>query len=221
MSSGYDKGVAFVFEGDTEKVFYLSYLRFCCKKHPGFCMLKEVDSDSGEVFYVLENSNIKVLIKTNVVGTVSQLTNSGAWFASRCRGLYKSLNWTVVLCYDTDEYLSSISKFYEGDWKKLREKLIKNKARRIIDMASDADIEDTMLLDSNGIFAFLNMPPCPIPSGSKGKWKLKRLFRLKGLGIAYHEGEKAQPLIDALDFDVIANHSKLPFGEVEECCFTE
>lgn len=182
-------------------------------------MRKKSDATTGEIFYVLANVDSKVLIKTNVVGTVSQLTNSGAWFASKCHGSNKGLEWTVILCYDTDEYMSSFSKFHAGDWEELRKSLQKNKAKHIIDMAANADIEDTMLLDSNSIFAFLNMPVCKIPSGSKGKWKMKRLFRMKGPGVAYHEGERAQPLIDALDFNVIISQSPLPFLDFEASFF--
>ncbi len=221
MDSGYTKGIAFIFEGDTEKVFYLSLLRFYCTKHPEFRLTKESDPSSGEVFYTLESNDAKVLIKTNVVGTVSQLTNSGAWFSSRCRAVHKDLNWTVILCYDTDEYQSSFSKFYEGDWKELRRNLQKSKAKTIIDMAAAADIEDTMLLDRDSIFAFLNLPACTPLHGAKGKRKMKNLFRMKGPGVAYHEGERAQPLIDALDFNVIISKSPLPFSDLEESCFTK
>lgn len=220
MDSGYTKGVALIFEGDTEKIFYLSLLRYYCTKHPGFSISKKSDATTGEVFYVLENDESRVLIKTNVVGTVSQLANSSAWFSSKCHGSNKSLEWTVILCYDTDEYMESFSKFHEGDWKELRKSLQKNKAKHIIDMAANADIEDTMLLDSNSIFAFLNMPICKIPSASKGKWKMKKLFRMKGPGVAYHEGERARPLIDALDFNVIINQSPLPFADFEASFFS-
>ena len=126
----------------------------------------------------------------------------------------------MILCYDTDDYKEDFSKFHEGDWEILRKTLSKKKTTRILDMAANADIEDTMLLDSDSVFKFLEMEPCPIPSGSKGKRKMKKLFRLKGQGIAYHEGVRADPLIRALDFDVIIGKSRLPFDELEEICFS-
>ena len=221
MGDEFSKGVALIFEGDTEKVFYLALLQYFCSKHPGSSISKHTDQTTGEVFYSLDNGTDNILIKTNIVGTISQVTNSGAWFSSRCHSAYKNLEWTVVLCYDTDEYLSSYSKFQEGDWKDLRKSLKRSKAKTIIDMASNADIEDTMLLDINGVFSYLEMPVSSIPSGSKGKRKMKKLFRLKGPGVAYHEGERAKGLIDALDFRIIMSKSKIPFAELERVCFPE
>lgn len=221
MDKEYSKGIAFIFEGDTEKVFYLALLQHLCRKHPGFFLSKNANPSTGEIYYVLESEKGKSLIKTFVVGTVSQLTNSGAWFASKCHISYKSLEWTVILCYDTDEYLSSFTKYQEGDWKELRKSLKKSKAKTIIDMAANADIEDAMLLDSDSIFSFLDMPICDIPTGSKGKRRMKKLFRLKGLGVAYHEGERARPLIEALNFDTIISKSPLPLSELERICFYE
>ena len=211
--------ISFIFEGDTEKIFYLTLLQHLCKKHPGFSLSKESSPSTGEVYYVLKSEKEQILIKTYVVGTVSQLTNSSAWFTSKCHASFKNLEWTVILCYDTDEYLSSFSKYQEGDWKELRKSLKKNRAKKIIDMAAKADIEDTMLLDIEGIFSFLEMPICAIPSASKGKWRMKKLFRLKGRGIAYHEGERARPLIESLNFDKIMIKSQLPFSELERLCF--
>ncbi|MBE6969072.1 MAG: hypothetical protein E7442_02985 [Ruminococcaceae bacterium] len=220
MESAYSKGVAFIFEGDTEKAFYINLLEHLCQKHEGYILAKQVDIESGEIYFVLESQSSRVLIKMNVVGTISQLTNSGAWFTSKCYAKNKKLNWNVILCYDTDDYKEDFSKFHEGDWEILRKTLSKKKTTRILDMAANADIEDTMLLDSDSVFKFLEMEPCPIPSGSKGKRKMKKLFRLKGQGIAYHEGVRADPLIRALDFDVIIGKSRLPFDELEEICFS-
>ena len=80
---------------------------------------------------------------------------------------------------------------------------------------------DIMLVDVDGIFKFLSMTPIPIPSGSKGKSKLKKIFRLKGRGWAYHEGERAEPLINALDFDKIISLSPVPLKNIETVCFDD
>ncbi|WP_279287592.1 hypothetical protein [Flintibacter hominis] len=40
---------------------------------------------------------------------------------------------------------------------------------------------------------------------------MKRLFRLLGPGLAYHEGMRAKELIDALDFDLIIKNAPLDF----------
>lgn len=220
MAEQFTKGVAFIMEGDTEKVFYLVLLEWLCKKHSNYTLRKDADPSTGERYYVLENGNNRVLVKMNPVGTISQITNSASWFESRCYGEHKSIPWAAVLCYDTDGYQEPITKFYEGDWKELRKRL-KKKAKEIIDMAAAADIEDTMLLDESSIFSYLGIEPVPIPSGSKGKRRMKKLFRLKGQGCAYHEGTRAAQLIQSLDFNVIISQSPLPFEDLEKTCFPE
>lgn len=126
----------------------------------------------------------------------------------------------MFLCYDTDNYTPNISKFYEDDWKELRKTISKHKSCSIIDLAAQADIEDIMLLDKDGIFNFLEMAPIPIPAGSKGKMKMKKLFRAKGRGCACHEGNRAEPLIKVLDLDKIISLSPVPLSQIEINYFT-
>lgn len=172
------------------------------------------------MYYCLENAEYKVLVMFNVVGTISQITNSGNWFEKRCYGQFRNLGWTVFLCYDTDNYSQNISKFYEGDWKELRKTISKHKSCSIIDLAAHADIEDIMLLDLDSIFKFLEIDPVPLPSGSKGKMKMKKLFRSKGQGCAYHEGNRAEPLIKSLDLDKIIYLSPVSLSQIEVECFS-
>lgn len=219
MGNNYSSGIAFIFEGDTEKVFYHSMLTYYLKKHPGYELTKHKDNKTGEVYYVLSSNKISTLIKFNNVGTVSQIVNSGYWFNNRCYGLHKSIEWTVFLCYDTDSYNNDISKFYEGDWRDLRKSILKNRNCTVIDLAAQADIEDIMLLDVESIFSFLSISPVPIPTGKKGKWKMKKLFRLKSINTAYHEGERARPLIEVLNMERIISKSEIPFSEIEKRCF--
>ena len=207
MGDCFEKGIAFISEGDTEKVFYLALMNHLCKKYEGASIQKQIDPNSGEIFYTLRNANRNVLIKFNVVGTISQITNSGSWFEKRCYAQHKGLPWTVFLCYDTDNYTPNISKFYEDDWKELRKTISKRKSCSIIDLAAQADIEDIMLVDADGVFRFLDMSPIEIPSGSKGK------------GHAYHEGVRAEALINALDFDKIISNSPVPLCEIQKECF--
>lgn len=219
MEERFEKGIAFILEGDTEKVFYLALLKHICQKYDGVTLNKHTDSNSGEIFYTLESSSIQVLIKFNVVGTISQISNSGNWFETRCYTQYKNLEWTIFLCYDTDNYVPNISKFYEDDWKELRKTISKRKSCSIIDLAAQADIEDIMLVDADGIFKFLGINPIAIPTGSKGKIKLKKIFRSKGPGSAYHAGERAEALINALDLDKIISTSPVPLNKIQEKCF--
>lgn len=221
MGNCFEKGIAFILEGDTEKVFYLSLLKHLCKKCDGVTIQKEIDSNTGEIFYALGTAERKVLIMFHVVGTISQITNSGSWFERRCYGQHKSLAWTTFLCYDTDNYTPNISKFYEGDWKELRRTLSKRKSCSVIDLAAQADIEDIILVDANSVFKFLGITPSEIPTGSKGKSKMKKIFRRKGPGCAYHAGERAGALINTLDFDKIISESPVPLNLIQTECFSE
>lgn len=219
MGDCFKKGIAFIFEGDTEKVFYQALLKHLCEKYDGVSFEKSADANSGEVYYTLGNDDNKMLVRFNVVGTISQITNSGSWFEARCYGQNKGLPWTVFLCYDTDNYTPNISKFYEDDWKELRKTISKHKTCEIIDLAAQADIEDIMLLDLEGVFNFLDMEPIPDPTGNKGKAKMKKIFRTKGQGCAYHAGERAEDLIKALDLDKIISASPVPLHRIQDKCF--
>lgn len=222
MGETYSHGVAFIMEGDTEKVFYLMLLDHYCKKHQGARLDMQLDSTTGETHYILTRSDgSKVLIKLFVVETISQVTHSGTWFVKKCYQAHKPLRWTVFLCYDTDSYLDNITKFHEGDWSELRKTLQKGRPNKIVDLAASADIEDIMLCDSENVFDFIGITPVEIPAGSKGKRKMKALFRLKGTGSAYHEGERALPLIATLDFDRIISLAPIPLQDVEDVCFSQ
>ena len=218
MEECYSSGIAFIFEGDTEKEFYHVLIAHFAKKHRGYELEKCTDKKTGEVNYVLSSNQKCVLIKFNVVGTITQITNSGAWFQNRCYKKFKSLDWTVFLCYDTDNYNNDISKFFEGDWKVLRNSITKNRNSTVIDLAAQADIEDIMLLDIDAVYRYLGLETSPIiPSGKKGKTKIRNLFR--DVGATYHEGERAKPLIESLDMDKIISLSTIPFLEIERKCF--
>lgn len=220
MQKKYTSGIALILEGDTEKIFYRVLIEHFVKKHDGAMFQKCIDQDTGEIYYTLLYEQNVVLIKFNVVGTVSQITNSGEWFNNLCYGKHKQLNWTVFLCYDTDSYNNDITKFYDGDWAMLRKSIQRYKKCCVIDLAAQADIEDIMLIDSDGVFNFLKIPPTDIPNGSKGKRKMKKIFRLKGRGVAYHEGDRAEPLICALDLDKIISLAPVDFKQIEKKCFT-
>ena len=156
------------------------------------------------------------IVKINVVGTITQIPNSDRWFHSQCCEPYgDDCVWDVFLCYDTDNYKSDITKFYEGDWKKLRASL--RKANEIFDLAASADIEDVMLQDQEGICRFLGcINPGPLP-GNKGKKKMISLY--KKCGKIYHEGDKAREMIKSLDMEKIIRGNLVPLHIVEENLF--
>ena len=57
--------------------------------------------------------------------------------------------------------------------------------------------------------------------GETEKVKMKKIFRSKGKEYAYHEGERARSLIEHLDMSKIISASRIPFEEIEKCCFKQ
>lgn len=207
---GYTKGIAFILEGASEKVFYHSFMKWLaieCRCD----FVKVEDLDNGDVFYEWIIGEEKFIIKFNVVGTITQVAHSGKWFNNTCAKKYK-IPWKVFLCYDTDSHEYNITKFYEGDWKLLREELKKAKAEEIIDLAAQADIEDIMLVDLYGICKYLEIVPPEKLIGRKGKAKMKFLYR--SCGKTYHEGEKSTDMVEQLDFAKIMKESPIKLDKL-------
>ena len=193
QKSTYDKGIAFICEGDTEKTFYLTFLKYLCRKH-GATMERRAEKNSPDILYILELAGKNYLIKFNVVSAISNMPKAGKWFEAECTKTYKCHRWYAFLCYDTDAYSDNISLFYKDDWINLRRTLEKY-GTIVVDLAAAADIEDIMLCDLEGICHFLD---CPLSaaeslSGRKGSSKMKSLFRSQGK--SYHKGERALSLI--------------------------
>lgn len=208
----YDCGIAFIVEGATEKVFYSEYILDVAGRLT--CSVSSVVS-SDPIDYVLEAGGKRVLVKIHDVGTVSQMTNAGIWFQRACKLKHPQTPWHVFLAYDTDEYNCPVSKFHQGDWMVLRRDLVG--AVAVTDLAAEADIEDIMLCDLPHILKFLQLPPStPLPSGGKGKSKMKRLYKMVAAYHAYHEGWRAKELICALDFEEIARKAPIPLRDIDK-----
>ena len=206
MKMDFTEGLALILEGTTEKVFYKNLLIYLQSLDSKIVMQKEMERDSGDMIYIWIKGKRKVIVKTYVVGTITQIIHSGKWFANRCANKYK-LPWTVCLCYDADSSSGDISKFHEGDWERLRNELEKSKAKEIIDLAASADIEDVLLYDIEGICSYLQIKVPEYLPGRKGKAKMKALYR--SCGATYHEGERAEQMIKVLDMDKIIRRSPL------------
>ena len=217
MADDYAAGVAFVVEGPTEEEFYRQLLFWLCQKHPGSYFHQS--RDHGEVCYVTSNGPQDALVKFHSANTISQIPQAQTWFFKSCVGRHPSIPWHVFLAYDTDGHADPISQSKEGDWPELRDALT-TRAETITDFAADADIEDVMLLDYGGVLNFLGLPPdTPIPSGGKGKSKMKRLHRMADIRRAYHEGSKALPLIRSLNMGLIVAQSGMPVARLESAAF--
>ena len=212
--SVYTEGVAFVLEGATEKVFYLSIMKYLASLNSDVTFEKSISEEDGEVYYVWKHNENIILIKLYVVGTVTQVVHSGKWFENKCAKQYK-IPWSVYLCYDTDSPNADVSKFYDGDWKRLRTTITKAKAQQIIDLAASADIEDILLIDVEGICRFLGMETVPEKiRGRKGKAKMKALYR--SCGTTYHEGEKAETMIQSLNYEKIIEQAPIELKKLKD-----
>ena len=152
----------------------------------------------------------------NSVRTITQVPHAADWFNSSCKKECPGIKWTVFQCYDTDSHLEDITKFYEGDWLILRNKL---KARKveIIDLSARAMIEDLFLFDMEGICTYLGVSNQAIPREGNGKTTLKKFFRQ--FKKAYHEGERAMDLIWCLDMDRIIHSAEIQLNLVGDRCF--
>lgn len=231
MENSYESGFAFILEGATELVFYDCLLQFLAQKHPECSLEKQVDPETFETFYLVHGQFGVRIVRMNAVGTITQIHNSASWFKNTCiRAKGKMIPWTVFLCYDTDSYSADVTKFYKDDWGIFRE-MIKGRggAKRVIDLAVSADIEDIFLLDLHGISCFMGLDTDltleDIPCGRKGSAKIKQLFiKQRQLGrtkAAYHKGERAKSLIESLDMQKILDSAELPFHRMEEIFKTE
>lgn len=96
----------------------------------------------------------------------------------------------------------------------LRNELVKYDVHEVIDLAARADIEDVLLYDLEGICNFLKIDVPNCLTGRKGKAKMKALFR--GCGSAYHEGERSESLIRALDMEKIIQKSPINLSRLVE-----
>jgi len=209
-----DSGVAFVFEGETEQIFYESLLVFLNGKHQSYILSEELDEKVNEHLYYSKSEGHNVLIRMKTVSAITQIHNVSQWFKSSCQKQNNmNLKWTIFLCYDTDSYKEDVSKFYKGDWKRLRKKL-QGKNIEIIDFAASSMIEDLFLLDPNGICNYLAIENQKIPKIGNGKTTLKNFFRQANK--IYHEGEKSSDFIYSLDKEKIIANTSLSLATIEQ-----
>lgn len=200
-------------EGDTELVFYEEYLSFVVRSNPGWSF--EPLEEIGVVSFKLRSSKGLSIVKMYSADTITQVPNSGIWFIEECAKPLHAIPWFVVLAYDTDGYNAPITKFHEGDWERLRTQLDCH-ARGIIELAASADIEDIMLCDLGGVLDYLGLPKeTKIPTGRKGKTKMKKLFKEVDIRNKYREGQKARPLIQSLDMKLIEERASVPLSALK------
>lgn len=213
QAATYDKGIAFICEGDTEKMFYCTLLGYFCHKH-GATMERREEKNAPDILYILELADKRYLVKFNVVNAISNMPKAGKWLEAACIKTYKCRMWYAFLCYDTDSYSNNVSPFFKDDWLSLRGTLEACGAI-VVDLAAAAEIEDIMLCDLEGICNFLgcSQSAAECLSGRKGSAKMKKLFRNQGF--SYHKGERALPLIKCLNMQKIIDTCPLALSSLE------
>lgn len=207
----FEKGLAFIVEGDTERVFYEEYLTKVCVDRE---IRMSKDEKSQENKHILTKDDRAILVMIDNVSSVTQMPNSAMWFRRACLDSFNEIPWHVFLGYDTDDYSGDITKFYKDDWLYLRQEIEKD-AASVTDLAAKADIEDIMLYDLEGVLAFLGLnPDTKAPSGRKGKAKMRKLFRMVSTSNAYHEGERARDLIRSLNMEKLEASAPIPLSSI-------
>ena len=83
--SDFIRGVAFIFEGQTEHIFYNSMLQYFVDKNEGFRIVKEIDKSTSDYMYIISNDNQSIVVRMYTVGTIISHTSAAArWFKSNC-----------------------------------------------------------------------------------------------------------------------------------------
>ena len=96
--SSFAKGVAMIYEGDTERVFYHSMLEYYTAKHTGYSLSKQFDESLMDYQFVLADATKSIVIKLFTAGTViaNKHNNVDIWFTNSCYERYKSLDWKIL-----------------------------------------------------------------------------------------------------------------------------
>ena len=85
----FTRGIAFICEGQTERVFYHSMLDHYLSKHSEYCLEEELDSKTNEYQLVIKKDQQAILIKTFTVGTIITHTHAPvSWFKNNCKQQY-------------------------------------------------------------------------------------------------------------------------------------
>jgi hypothetical protein len=111
MEGHIDSGVAFIFEGETEQVFYEALFYYFNGKNRNYLLSQKFDEKINEVIYYSQSSFRNIIIRTKTIGTITQIANTAQWFKNSCIKQYENIKWTIFLCYDTDSYKEDITMF--------------------------------------------------------------------------------------------------------------
>ena len=178
-----NKIAVIVTEGETDELFY--------KKLLG--VLRQKTANKKFAVDKIEYICIKGFGKFD-----SKLNNTFKRLVSNYKKENKDVKIYVFLCCDRDVFIGK--KNPPINWNKIEKELKRNKADSVNHIIADRSIENFILLDFESILKFLNLKNVK-KNDYKGLDGLKRLFKKAGKG--YIKGNRAEDLLNAVDFNVI------------------
>lgn len=204
-------------EGDTEVVFYETYLKRLADRQDDLFWRDAGDDERCWYAYGTDGGSQSKAraIYLRSMGSIGDMPKAAVLIDKVSRLHGKSRPKTMFLCHDTDG--KDPRRFYERDWNRMR-RAFRDRNVRVVDLQADGDIEAEMLLDLPDIFGFLGISSDMDSVELKGKKRMKSLFRTAGLN--YREGYRARPLIESLDMEVIRSKSNMPLCDLESAVLT-
>ncbi len=175
------RGVVIFIEGDTEAEFYSKIINYLHSIAP------------------LQRFKVDRLIIRNLKGIGNYKNRVKRVYENEITGRNPGVNFTVVLCYDTDVF--DLSSKPPVVWPEVERELKASGVKTIIHIKAKRSIEDWFLLDIRGVLQFLKLPENTGIPKTVGSETLKVLF--KKAGKVYIKGSATKGFVDALDIKAI------------------
>lgn len=187
------KGIVIFIEGATEEEFYTKVIRHL------------------HSFAPRQRFKVDKLIIRNLKGIGNYKIRAIRVFKNEIIGRNPGMNFTVVLCYDTDAF--ELSANPPVVWSTVEQELKAIGAKKIIHIKARRSIEDWFLLDSKGVLRFLRLPETLSIPKTSGAEIIKTLF--KRAGKVYVKGAHIRGFVDTLDVKAIM---ELICDELKKLC---
>ncbi|HBW37263.1 hypothetical protein [Desulfosporosinus sp. BICA1-9] len=175
------RGIVIFIEGDTEVEFYTKLI------------------DQLHTFAPGQRFKVDKLIIRNLKGIGNYKNRAKRIFENEVISRNPGVNFTVVLCYDTDVF--DLSAKPPVVWSEVEQQLKASGANKIIHVKAKRTIENWFLYDAKGILRYLRLPEdskIPINGGAD---VIKTLY--KKAGKVYIKGSATKGFVDALDIKAI------------------
>ncbi|RJQ25514.1 MAG: hypothetical protein C4589_10960 [Peptococcaceae bacterium] len=175
------KGIVIFVEGDTEKKFYSK-------------IISQLRSFAPEQRFIVDK-----LIIRNLKGIGNYKSKAKRVFAKQVISGDPGINFSVVLCYDTDVF--DLSPNPPVVWSGVEQELKACGAKKVIHVKARRSIEDWFLKDMKGVLRYLRLSEPPSISKTSGAETIKALF--KKADKVYIKGSAVEGFVDALDVKTI------------------